>query len=259
MNITQSTEKRKEKKGYITLEAAIFLPIFIVAVLTLGYFIKIYSTVENVAYAVIEETGRIASHAYSVKSVPLFRGSLESRISSENKQISKIRVEEFQYLYSDGYQDDLISAGCRYEIKIALPLAMAETAERKNQVKCRGFTGEKKRSEAMPFEEMEREGTWDPVWIFPMSGKKYHSQECRYVRKNARQMVLTSVLKKQYRPCELCRSGNLPIGGYVYCFTETGYAYHRENCKKVDKYTIEIDKEEAQQKGYRPCSLCKGG
>lgn len=255
----QNIDRTGNKKGYITLEAAIFLPIFIIAVLTLGYFIKIYSTAENITYAVLDETSYLAARASIVKAAPSFRWTLKERIEEENSQADNVQISLFRYLYSDGEQDNLITAACSYRVKLTLPLPMADGAELESRIKCRGFVGLKKTASPMPFEEMEKEGAWRPVWIFPMSGKKYHGGSCRYVKENAKQMVLTGDLKRQYHPCELCKPEALSVGMYVYCFTNAGRAYHRKDCKQVDKYTIEIDLEDARSKGYAPCSKCGGG
>ena len=255
----RSTEQAVNKKGYITLEAAIFLPIFIIAVLTLGYFIKIYSTAENITYAMLDETSLLAARASSVKTAPLFCGNLKERVEEENGQTDKINISSFRYLHRDGKQDNLITVACSYRIRLALPFPVTDGAEMESRIRCRGFTGVKKTASPMSFDEMERDGAWNPVWIFPMSGKKYHSESCRYVKENAKQMVLTGALKRQYRPCGLCKPETLPVGMYVYCFTDSGHAYHRKNCRQVDKYTVEIDREEAQRKGYLPCSKCGGG
>ena len=60
------------KKGYFTLEAAIFLPIFIIAIAALGYFIKIFSTAENITFSAVDETAHLAAQAYGVKAAPIF-------------------------------------------------------------------------------------------------------------------------------------------------------------------------------------------
>ncbi|MCB6993160.1 hypothetical protein LI177_06650 [bacterium 210820-DFI.6.37] len=255
----RNIDKSVNKKGYITLEAAIFLPIFIIAVLTLAYFIKIYSTAENITYAMLDETSYLASRASGVKSAPFFRQTLKERIEEENHQVENVQVNRFRYLYSDGNQDNLITAACGYRITLTMPLPMADGTEMESRIKCRGFTGLKKAATPMSFDEMERDGVWDPVWIFPMSGKKYHSESCRYVKENAKQMVLTGALKRQYHPCGRCKPETLSVGAYVYCFTDAGRAYHKKSCRQVDKYTVEMDREDARSKGYTPCSKCGGG
>ncbi len=248
----------KSKKGYFTLEAAIFLPIFIVGVLTLGYCIKLYSTADHVAFALLDETGHLAARAYGIEEAPFFRHRLKQRLEQENNGVEQMQAIGFRYLYREGNRDGLISAGCQYRLRLALPFDAWDAFEMESKVRCRGFIGKRSQGTPMGFDEMEKNGDGNFVWIFPAWGNRYHSETCAYIKAHARQMVLTRELKSKYRACELCEPGNLPIGVYVYCFPDTGEAYHRESCKMIEKYTIEIEKEDAVAKGYQPCSKCGG-
>lgn len=250
---------RCTKKGYFTLEAAIFLPIFILGILTLGYFIKIYSTTENMAYSAIDETAHLAAQAYGRKAAPLFPTQTEERLKKENEQAQDIRIKSFRYLYEEGGRDGLISLKLSYHVDVRLPLGMHKETDREERIRCRGFIGRSVPAEPMSFDEMERNDDSELVWIFPVSGEKYHDEDCSYVKANAKQMVLTGGIKNRYGSCSLCDSENLPLGSLVYCFIDTGRAYHRGSCKTIEKYTIEIEKEDAEEKGYTPCSKCKGG
>lgn len=246
------------KKGYLTLEAAIFLPIFIIGVLTLGYCIKLYSTADHAAFALLDETGHLAAQAYGTKAAPLFCGKLKTRLEQENKSIDQVKAANFRYLYREGSRSGLISAGCKYRVKLSLPLNVRHGFEMESRVRCRGFIGTRSQGEPMGFDEMEKNGDGRLVWIFPAWGKRFHSETCSYVKAHARQMVLTKQLQRSYRACELCEPGSLPMGVYVYCFPDAGQAYHREDCKMIEKYTIEIEREDAAAKGYKPCSKCGG-
>lgn len=247
------------KKGYFTLEAAIFLPIFIIGTLTLGYCIKLYSTADHAAFALLDETEHLAAQAYGVRTAPFFRGTLERRLEQENKNADQIEVTGFRYLYQEGDREGLISAGCQYRVRLSLPFDTHHEFEMKSRVRCRGFIGKRSQGEPMGFDEMEQDGDSELVWVFPSWGKRFHHETCRYVKAHARQMVLTRQLKSRYKACELCQPQNLPMGVYVYCFPDAGQAYHRETCKMVEKYTIEMEKEDAKAKGYQACSKCGGG
>lgn len=251
--------RNTNKRGYVTLEAAMLLPVFLIAVLALGCFIKVYDTAENVSHAILDETGYTASRAYGIKTVPFFSGELKKRIQQENHSVRDVQIKSFRYLYQEGNKRGMIQVACQYRVKIALPFSFSDEKVLKTRVKCRGFIGKREEENPMAFDEMEREGDWNPVWIFPDSGKKFHSENCSYVKENAKQMVLTGDLKIQYQPCRLCRPGDLPVGSWVYCFIDTGKVYHRAECRQVEKYTIEIDKEDALGRGYTPCSKCGGG
>lgn len=248
-----------DRRGYITLEAAVILPIFILAVLSLGYYIKIFGIMENVTYSMMEETARVASKAYVREAVPLFVTRLKNRIKSEAPETKNLKITRVRYKYSDGDMDQLISATAEYEADNRLPAGFAHTAELTSRVKCRGFTGMRKMSEPMSFDEMESAGIWDPVWIFPSDGERYHGETCTYVKANAREMVLTGDLKKRFSPCSKCGASDTPVGSYVYCFMENGTVYHKEKCRQITRYTIEINRDEAIDKGYVPCSKCGGG
>lgn len=251
--------QKASKRGYITLEASIILPIFIIAILALGYYIKVFAIMEEVTYSIMDETSLLASEAYVKSNAPLFEKNLKNRIVNDSPDAENLKINKVRYLYYDGDLDDLISVSVEYDIDAGFPLGIGHTIKLNPRVKCRGFTGVEKSADAMSFEEMESEGVWDPVWIFPMSGEKYHKEDCTYVTANAREMVLTGNVKKKYSPCSLCNAENLSMGEFVYCFTENGAVYHRESCRLITRYTIEINRSEAISKGYIPCSKCGGG
>jgi len=249
---------RTTKKGYITLEAAIFLPVFIIAVLTLGYFIKVIGIQENVTYSAMDEANRLASQAYLIRAAPGFPNDLESRLQQENRAAEDVQVSGFHYLYSDLENDGLISFSVSGKVRLNLPFDLKNGFGMENHFKCRGFIGKSNRGTVMSFDDMEKEGDSQMVWIFPMSGTRYHSKSCSYVTAYATQVVLNSAIRSRYEPCRLCKPQDLPDGSFVYCFLNAGGAYHRADCKTIDRYTIEIEKEEALKKGYLPCSKCQG-
>ena len=249
----------RTKKGYFTLEAAVFLPLFIMGVLTLGYLINIFSTAENVTHSVLDEAGHLAARAYGSKAAPFFPERTENRLRKENRQLEAVKIHRFRYLYQEGGRNGLISMNVRYRIRLPAPLNMIDSFEMESRVRCRGFIGSRNGGKPVSFDEMEKNADSEPVLIFPMWGQRYHNEVCGYVKANARQSVLTSRIKKLYNPCQLCKPDELALGSYVYCFPDTGRAYHKGSCNMIDKYTVEIEKEDALAKGYTPCSKCKGG
>lgn len=248
-----------DRRGYITLEAAVILPVFIMAVVSLIYYINVFSIHENIFYSTVEESWRLASKASVVKAAPAFRSELENRIQEENPAVNSTNIRSFRYLYWDGDLDNMIAVDGEHTIKMHLPLDFAHDFTLNCNVKCRGFTGKSSGGNTMSFEEMESEGVWDPVWIFPSSGEKYHNGACTYVKANAREMVLTADIKRRFNPCSLCEAETADVGAFVYCFMENGEAYHLEKCRQVTKYAVEINRQEAISKGYAACSKCGGG
>ena len=49
------------------------------------------------------------------------------------------------------------------------------------------------------------------------------------------------------------------LGSPVFCFQESGMAYHTADCRIVERYYVEIEKGKAEEQGYTPCSKCGGG
>lgn len=247
------------KKGYFTLEAAILLPFFLIGILTLGYLIKIYSTAENITFSIIDETGHLAARACKKTSAPFFSQKTKQRLEQENSSLEQVQITKFRYLYTEGPQDGLITVHCRYQIGLALPVKLTDGVQMESRIKCRGFIGKKRDHDPMPFSDMEKNGDSEIVWIFPMWGEKFHKENCRFVKVHPVQKVLTPALKSRYKPCMLCGPEILPVGSYVCCFSQTGSVYHQNTCSMVEKYTIEIEKDDAVEKGYQPCKTCGGG
>ena len=74
----------RSKRGSFTLEAAIFLPIFILSVLTIAYLIKLIAVQENAFHALADETEKVAAEAALMPYPLFFKGDVEKRIREEN-------------------------------------------------------------------------------------------------------------------------------------------------------------------------------
>jgi hypothetical protein len=151
----------------------------------------------------------------------------------------------------------MISADLNYDVNIRFPIPFYKELPVSESLMMRGFIGKKEDADPLSFEELETEKKSELVWIFPRAGGKYHGENCIYIKSEPRQVIMTYQIRKNYNPCSLCHSGNLPDGSLAYCF-RTGEAYHGGSCPIVDKYVISIEKEEAIARGYTACSKCGG-
>ncbi len=115
------------------------------------------------------------------------------------------------------------------------------------------------------------------------TGKKYHRASCRSLRKGRIPMTLEEAVEKGYKPCGICKppspdlSGSDPtlpspvpavkqgqpsiaagsLSGQTVYVTKTGKKYHRAGCRSLRKGRIPMTLEEAAQKGYEPCGICR--
>lgn len=247
------------KKGFLTVEAAIFLPIFIIGVLTFAYLIKFMSVQEAVFHSFSDEAKVLSAEAsiYPL-AAPLFELNLKNRIYDENKDnISSVDLDHFQYLYHTHGMSGMISMDLNYDVNIKLPIPFYKNLPVSESLVIRGFVGNEEKEEPLPFEEMETCTESDPVWIFPRAGEKYHRESCPYITSEPRQLILSQQIRRKYKPCSICDSKNLLNGSLVYCF-QTGEYFHAGSCPIVDKYVISIEKETAIKRGYTACTKCGG-
>lgn len=256
-----------DKKGFIILETTIILPFLLIGILTLVYLLKILWIEERTFFTFENEARALSRGAYlqevnsgadqvNATSFPLV---LKSKLYKDHQgDLKDVILKEYKYLYTDQGLTGLIYANLSYDVNIRLPIPFQSEAPIENALLLRGFIGADKKYSFMRFEKMEEEQEVQPVWVFPRAGERYHGEFCTYIKNQPRQMILTASLKQRYDPCSLCKPKEVTLGNVVYCFTRAGSVYHRGSCYSVDRYVIEMDKEEAVTKGYTPCMKCGG-
>ena len=75
---------KRNSKGFYTLEAVIFLPLVLLTVLSLGYFMKVEGAWENAFYGAIDESTEACRKAYDgVSGLPV-KQKIQKRIEDEN-------------------------------------------------------------------------------------------------------------------------------------------------------------------------------
>ncbi len=248
---------RNTKKGSITVEATIILPLFIIAVLTISYSIKLIETEEDVMNGVADEARYIAAHAYTDRIGAGVESRIEKRVT-EDEAAENFNVKRLRYLYSDFSNSGLISIDMTYTVKNRMPVKMRDDFHRKTGVLFRGFVGKSNKGQVFSFDMMQTADDGTTVWVFPVAGEKYHSENCSYIRVYPVQTILTAEVRRQYTPCRLCRPDDYNNGHIVYCFKKTGKAYHSAECTTVDRYVVEMTKYEAEAEGYGRCLKCGG-
>ncbi len=241
------------------METAIFLPIFIVGVLTFAYLIRFMAVQESIFHSFADEARVLCAEAgvYPI-AASQFEPKLADRIYDENGGgVSDVNIEHFLYLYPAQGMSGLISMDLNYDVNIKLPILFYEKLPVSESLLFRGFIGKEESNVPLPFSEMEKEKKSELVWVFPRAGGRYHGENCTYISSEPKQMIMSPQIRRNYSPCSICNSRTLQDGRLVYCF-KTGRSYHTGDCPIVDKYIISIEKEEAINDGYTACSKCGG-
>lgn len=244
--------RRHTRKGSVTVEAAIILPLFIIAAVTVSYCINIAAATDSVITAVCDRSRIEAAKLYNMPVTSSFPDAVEKRVEEDS-----IFVDTFDVI-SVRNIDSTVYLNSRFTVKNRMAVRLRDDFTLECNVKFRGFTGKDNENDLFTFDEMERDDGSSIVWVFPVSGERYHKEDCPYIDVAARQTVLSSEIRAKYSPCRLCRPGELSDGQIVYCFVSSGKAYHRGDCTTVDRYVVSMTVRQAEEEGYSPCSKCGG-
>jgi len=168
------------------------------------------------------------------------------------------RVPGFSTVGGRGYTD-LIGGSVDYTVPLRIPHIFKDAIKGEETVLCRAFVGTEDAGDVMPFDDMEEHEDGAKVWVFPRAGVRYHAEDCRYIKNDPCEVLLSNSVRRKYAPCELCEPGGARDGTLVYVFPHSGEAYHLASCTKVDKYVIALSEKDAREQGYTACSVCGGG
>lgn len=253
-------EKGKGKKGSLFVETAVVLPFFLMAIITISLLVRVVAIEENTMLCFADESHKYAKEMYLTEFTHVFH---EERLLNRLNAVESARLknERVEYRHSILHEKDLgkTNAFLSYELEIPLPFSFKRELKLEQHLFFRGFIGADNPGEAMGFDAMETGESSSSVYVFPRAGERYHRIDCRVIDVYPVEKVLSKDLMKKYEPCKLCKAETLSPGCLVYCFDKCGKVYHKGSCVTVDRYVVEMDSEEAIEKGYTPCSFCGGG
>ncbi len=238
----------KCKKGGYILEATVIFPIFILSLIALVSIVGIIGNCEKSIFQASDLAQFSSIQRYYTKSDPIFPLRLTSSVEEKNGLIEKSRI----YWYREGFRENGIDELVKFKLNNSF-----ERIDFEVDIVFRSFNGHENISDGEPRDSFERAEESEEVYIFPHSGKKYHDENCRYVKESYMQGFLSPGISKKYSPCSRC-SPDASAGNIVYYFPSSGEHYHGADCTHVDKYTVIIEKSDAIEKGYSPCSVCGG-
>ena len=253
-------EGGKRRKGSLIVETAIVLPFFLMVIITISLLVRVTAIEENTMLCFADESHKHAKGMYLTELVEVFHGErLLSKVETvESAKLKNKRVEQHYSILREN-DPGKINISLSYELEIPLPLSFNRNFRLEQYLFFRGFIGADNPGEAMGFDAMETGESSSSVYVFPRAGERYHTIDCRVIDVYPVEKVLSKEIMKKYKPCKLCKAETLSPGCLVYCFDKCGKVYHKGSCTVVDRYVVEMDRDEAIERGYTACSFCGGG
>lgn len=245
------------KKGSYIVEAAVTLPVFLIAVIIMSSVILMYACIESCTFIAAGEARRSAAEAVFADTGAMLPYRIKKEIKSRHSQIKSASVTDYGYRVSRWGQDELIALRMELRLRSRNPIGLKSEAGYSLAVVTRAYVGKVRSVPPMGADELEGADS-DPVFIFPKRGERYHSEGCGFLTAASTSGTLTSSLRRKYKACPLCGSRKAPAGSRIYYFPSAGEDYHLSGCPALQRNYIEIDKRDAQARGYTPCSKCGG-
>lgn len=254
---TMNLKMYTNKKGNYILEAAITLPVFLIAVITMSSIILMYACIEDCTFIAANELRRGAAEAVITDTSIAIPYRIRKEIENNHSQIESTKLNDAGLRITRWGTDELLTVDYTLRLRTNNPLGINATADYNMSLVTRAYVGRERDEGNMSAEEFADDDSV-PVFIFPKRGEKYHSNGCDFLKAASRSGTLTAMIKKQYKSCPICHSGKAELGSLIYYFPSRGEDYHLPGCASLQRNYIEIDKSVAIERGYTACGKCGG-
>lgn len=243
-------------RGSLTLEAAIVVPVFFFAMLSLAYLLEMMSIQTTVRNALCSAGREAAENAYV--STLLTPGQLENKLVENigpRRLEESIIAEGANGLNCNQTKSNLTSGimdlSVCYQIEIPVLMFRIKPVSFEETLRIKGWNG-------YTSTPMETEGK-EIVYVTE-TGLVYHKDaHCTYLDMSVHGVLPEDIegLRNQsggrYYPCEAC--GNKSADTSMFFITDYGTRYHTSlECKKIKRKIYAISPDEAY--GLGGCSKC---
>lgn len=251
------------RKASLTIEAAMALPLFLFAMISVLYFIQIVDISVRLTGAICETSNEMAVYAYVKEAGKLQGGGISDIITgglsaayAKNKVKTRGRLEENRGSLSllrcsflkEGQMIDLAGT---YQVKYPVTLLPIKQMKIAVRGRVRAWTG---RDGVNGDGSAEGEGA---LVLVTVNGQVYHKDpECTHIKLSIKPVDKDSVehLRNEsggkYYPCGQCRGGSNTV--YI---TDTGDKYHSSlGCSGLKRGILLVPMSEVAD--WQPCSRC---
>lgn len=245
------------KKGSYLLEAAISLPVFIIAVIIMSSVILMYACIEDCVFMTANELRRSAAEAVIADTSVVLPYRIRKDIEEGHSRVYSARLIDAGLRCERWGIDELLIVGYRLKLRSDNPLGIKAEADYDLSLATRAYVGLERDERSMTAEEFADEDA-EAVYIFPKRGEKYHSKGCTFLRAASTSSALSGSIRSKYKSCPLCHSSGAEDGALIYYFPSAGEDYHMPGCASLQRNYIEISRDDALKRGYTACSKCGG-
>ncbi len=282
--------RRKDNRGTghrmqasLTVEAALVMPLFLFAILSLLYFIQIITVQEFIQSAITKMGINMAKTAYVYEDfagmeevldfdATIFGAEIEINLGDFAKSmIDQTILKRYGREYLDvdrinrscireGFdgisfsgskilqEEDAIDIVVRYRMAIPVKLFAIGDMQLIQRVRVRAWTGHQV---ASTYEQEEEENSQEEVVYITETGKVYHlNAACSHIRLSVSAVSGIPTAQRndsggKYYPCEKCCDGeHSPYATYY--ITSDGTRYHsRRDCSRIKRNVKEIPRAKA--------------
>lgn len=268
---------KNRKKGSLTVEASLVLPIFLFAVVSFLYFFQIMWIQERVHFGLWETGKEISKYGYICDSVGVTGMEPDEYKSTAKKVISGVLTGErmkayvsdtflnescvvggaggIQYSTSAFEENNEIYLVATYKVKIPVLYFLTPDYTIVQQVKTRAFAG----TEEIGINQEDE----DDIDVYVTdTGTVYHcSASCTHINLSIQTAMYGTVssLRNQYggkyRACEKCiKNKKLSTKTKVYITTDGDRFHNSSECSGLIRRVKKVKLSTLM--GYRPCSRC---
>jgi len=198
------------KKGGYIVEAAISLPVLIIAVCSLILIITISMICESITFSTTESLIDIIRNPYKNNlSVSLCK-KVEKNVLADESRLTDFKVTEKEDVYIAGDDQEHIGLTAQGNFSVINPLGINGRITFTESILARPMVGKNNCGNVLREEEFCGNGKSKKVMVFPKYGEKYHRKNCLYVKRAKKEDVCQLEMEeidaglKDYEPCLVC-------------------------------------------------------
>lgn len=200
----------KNKRGGYIVEAAISLPVLIIAVCSLILTISISMICEGITFSTAESLIEIIRNPYNnYLSVSLCK-KIEKNVLSDEVRLTDFKVIEKENLYIAGDDQEHIGLTARGKFSVINPIGINGRITFTESIIARPMAGKNSCGNVLSEDDFCGNGKSKKVMVFPKYGEKYHTKNCLYVKRAKKEDVCQLEMEeidaglKDYNPCLVC-------------------------------------------------------